>query len=154
MFWIILIPCILIILCFQIKIRYISDFGVFKPYEEYKQEIKEKYRRERENDLRRKNSGFGIQRDDFEIELNGLNVGEYASQGQNRLIALSLKLALARFIKEEKKEDPIVILDDVFSELDENVTEIKVDLINAYNAYKNPKKEKKGFFQRIFKKKG
>ena len=35
-----------------------------------------------------------------------------------------------------------------------NVTEIKVDLINAYNAYKNPKKEKKGFFQRIFKKKG
>ena len=35
-----------------------------------------------------------------------------------------------------------------------NVTEIKVDLINAYNAYKNPKKEKKGFFQRTFKKKG
>ena len=116
----------------KIKIRYISDFGVFKPYEEYKQEIKEKYRRERENDLRRKNSGFGIQRDDFEIELNGLNVGEYASQGQNRLIALSLKLALARFIKEEKKEDPIVILDDVFSELDENHRSRLIDELGNY----------------------
>ena len=40
------------------------------------------------------------------------------------------------------------------SYVNENVTEIKVDLINAYNSYKNPKKEKKGFFQRIFKKKG
>ena len=116
----------------EIKVRYMSDFSVFKPYEEYKNEIKEKYRNERENDLRRKNTTFGIHRDDFEIELNGLSVGEYASQGQNRLISLSLKLALARYIKEEKKEDPIIILDDVFSELDENH---RARLINELGNY-------------------
>lgn len=102
----------------QIKIKYVSDFAVSKPYEEFKEIAKKKYLETRENDLRKKNTSIGIHRDDLKIILNGFEVGEYASQGQNRLIVLSLKLALAQLIKEKAKEDPIVILDDVLSELD------------------------------------
>lgn len=103
----------------DLKIKYISNFTPNKTFEEFKEEAKRKYLKERETDLRKKSTTIGVHHDDFEIYLNDLEVGLYASQGQNRLVSLSLKLALARLIKELIKEDPVIILDDVLSELDE-----------------------------------
>ena len=63
---------------------------------------------------------FGPHRDDFEMEVNGRNVQTYGSQGQQRTAALSLKLAEIELIHEEVGEYPLLLLDDVLSELDDH----------------------------------
>ena len=61
---------------------------------------------------------IGIHRDDILFELNGKPVCEVASQGQKRSFVLALKLGLAQIIYEKSGQYPILLLDDVFSELD------------------------------------
>lgn len=61
---------------------------------------------------------IGPHRDDIDIYLNGIEVKNFGSQGQQRTVALSLKLAELEIIKERTGEYPILLLDDVFSELD------------------------------------
>ncbi len=61
---------------------------------------------------------YGPHRDDFEILLNGMNSRQYCSQGQQRTLALSLILAELFYIEEVKGEKPVLLLDDVLSELD------------------------------------
>ncbi len=60
----------------------------------------------------------GAHRDDFEIKLNGMNAKIFASQGQQRSIALAMKLAEGEISKEDSGEYPVFLLDDVLSELD------------------------------------
>lgn len=62
----------------------------------------------------------GPHRDDIKILLNGKDVKNFASQGQQRSCALSLKLSELELIKNQVGETPIILLDDVFSELDIN----------------------------------
>ena len=57
--------------------------------------------------------------------VNGVEIANYASQGEQRYCVLLLKLALAKLIKKSINKDPIIILDDVFSELD-NIRKEKV----------------------------
>ena len=61
----------------------------------------------------------GIHKDDFIIYLNNNNVSIYGSQGQNRTAILSLKMSELQVIKDEIGENPILLLDDFMSELDE-----------------------------------
>ena len=61
---------------------------------------------------------FGAHKDDFEIDLGGNSARVYASQGQQRSLALALKLAEGEIIKKECGEYPVFLLDDVLSELD------------------------------------
>lgn len=61
---------------------------------------------------------YGTHRDDFEILLNDMNSRYYCSQGQQRTLALSLIIAQLHYIEEEKNEKPVLLLDDVMSELD------------------------------------
>lgn len=61
---------------------------------------------------------YGPHRDDFEILLNDMNSRQYCSQGQQRTLALSLILAELLFVEEIKGEKPVLLLDDVMSELD------------------------------------
>lgn len=60
----------------------------------------------------------GPHRDDLNFQLNGKSARIYASQGQQRSIVLSLKLAELEVIYQEKGEYPLLLLDDVLSELD------------------------------------
>ena len=60
----------------------------------------------------------GPHRDDIEINLNGMPAGTYSSRGQARSIALGLRLAEAVFLKERRGDEPVLLLDDVLSELD------------------------------------
>lgn len=60
----------------------------------------------------------GSHKDDFEIHLNGVNAKYFASQGQQRSIALAMKLAEGELSKQESGEYPVFLLDDVLSELD------------------------------------
>ncbi len=63
-------------------------------------------------------TSVGVHRDDFEIFLNDRNIQKYGSQGQQKSTILSLKLAELEVLKNETKENPILILDDFMSELD------------------------------------
>ncbi len=60
----------------------------------------------------------GPHRDDFDVTLNGLSVKTYGSQGQTRTAAISLKLAQRELMRRELGETPVLLLDDVLSELD------------------------------------
>ena len=68
-----------------------------------------------------KRAGFstcGVQREDIEIYINGETAKEFASQGQKRSIVLSMKLAESDILKEKCEINPVILLDDVLSELD------------------------------------
>ncbi len=71
-----------------------------------------------EKDFKLGYTSVGVHRDDIDIYLNGVEVKAFGSQGQQRTVALSLKLAELEIIKNRIGEEPILLLDDVFSELD------------------------------------
>lgn len=71
-----------------------------------------------EKDLRLGYTTIGPHRDDIEMKVNGIDIRAFGSQGQHRTVALSLKLAELEIFKDECGEYPILLLDDVLSELD------------------------------------
>lgn len=73
----------------------------------------------RPHDLRRGTTTVGPHRDDMAICLDGLPARTHASQGEQRSIALALRLAQHRYTAEIGDVEPVILLDDVFSELDE-----------------------------------
>ena len=106
-----------------IEISYTSS--VFKKIEgrtDYKGEMAEEYlslmKKNLNEDLKFGFTQIGIHRDDLITKINNLNSREYGSQGQQRSIALILKLAQAYILLEETDEAPVILLDDILSELD------------------------------------
>ena len=75
------------------------------------------YARNEESDIKHKMTQLGIHREDMKMMLNGKDISEQGSQGENRIAVIALKIA-PYFLIEEKEKKPIVILDDVMSELD------------------------------------
>lgn len=72
----------------------------------------------RQLDILRGSTSIGPHRDDLKIEVNGIDLKTFGSQGQQRTGILSLKLSELEYIKSETGEYPILLLDDVMSELD------------------------------------
>jgi len=72
----------------------------------------------RPEDLRRGATGVGPHRDEVEVLLDGRDARAFASQGQQRSAVVSLKLAEAAIIAQRTREPPVLLLDDVLSELD------------------------------------
>ena len=93
-----------------------------KRYEGTEEEIAEilqkKLANNYEKDLRLGFTTVGPHRDDISVTIGGMDAKAYASQGQQRTVALSLKLAEVQIFKEISGEYPVLILDDVMSELD------------------------------------
>lgn len=83
--------------------------------EEVFQEALEK---NRERDFKLKLTSVGPHRDDFCVKANGIDIRKYGSQGQQRTAALSLKLSEIYLVKKIIKDTPVLLLDDVLSELD------------------------------------
>ncbi len=76
------------------------------------------FKRNLEKDLRYKTTSSGVHRDDLSFLINDLNARGNCSQGQARSISLGAKIAAAKIIKDINNEDPVLLLDDVQSELD------------------------------------
>ncbi|MBA4541941.1 DNA replication/repair protein RecF [Thermoactinomyces sp. CICC 10521] len=76
--------------------------------------------KKREKEIRRGTTLIGPQRDDLRLTANGLDLHLYGSQGQQRTAALSLKLAEIELIYQETGYYPVLLLDDVLSELDDS----------------------------------
>jgi DNA replication and repair protein RecF len=78
----------------------------------------EKLRQSRTQDLESGYTHFGPHRDDLELKISGISAREFGSQGQQRTAVLALKLAEAAVIRQTINEPPVLLLDDVMSELD------------------------------------
>ena len=72
----------------------------------------------RDMDIRLMSTSVGPHRDDISFMINDIDVRKYGSQGQQRTVALSLKLAEIELVKKIINDNPILLLDDVMSELD------------------------------------
>lgn len=82
--------------------------------------FEEKMKENQEKDIRSKITSTGPHRDDFSFIVNGIDIRRYGSQGQQRTAALSLKLSEIELVKKVTKDTPVLLLDDVLSELDSN----------------------------------
>lgn len=71
-------------------------------------------------DFEKRSTSFGPHRDDFEVIINNADTRTFGSQGQQRTAVLTIKLASLEIIKEQTGEYPVLLLDDVLSELDIN----------------------------------
>ena len=80
--------------------------------------LEERLAASRDRDLKFKQSSVGPHRDDFCVQVNDIDIRKFGSQGQQRTAALSLKLSELALVKKRIGENPVLLLDDVLSELD------------------------------------
>ncbi len=83
-----------------------------------KEDLAERLLLSRKEDMFSGVTSIGPHRDDLEFKINGISARNFASQGQKRSVALSVKLAEAKVIEKNVGESPVILLDDVMSELD------------------------------------
>lgn len=89
----------------------------------------------RRDDILSASTTKGIHHDDVNFFIEKANARKFASQGQQRSIAVSLKMAVCDMIKAKKSQQPIVLLDDVMSELDENRRSSLVRMLNGKQVF-------------------
>lgn len=117
---------------------------VYSPSFEFKQdmskeEIEEVFaqvlQRNKWKEIQKGTTVYGPHRDDIDIVLNGESTKIYGSQGQQRTSVLSIKLAEIDLMKEETGEYPVLLLDDVLSELDDRRKEYLLDNIDGMQTF-------------------
>ena len=101
-----------------LRVRYISNIDYFENKKEMVDKYREKLDKYLEKEMLYKISLIGPHRDDFIFVLNDKNIALYGSQGQLRSVILALKLSEIELFKKSSDDDPILLLDDIFSELD------------------------------------
>ena len=111
----------------KIEIKYVSDYEIND-----KQKLLEVLRKNRKKERNIGMTSFGVHRDDYEFLQNGNNAKEYSSQGLQKLIVLAMKLSEVQIFVKKYEIYPILLLDDLFSELDEK---------NRNNIFKSLDKE-------------
>lgn len=84
----------------------------------YKETMIEEYKNIFNQEVKLGSTLLGPHRDDFLFYLDDINLKEYGSQGQQRIAVLSMKLSEISIFKKYKNRNPLILLDDVFSELD------------------------------------
>jgi len=113
----------------KIEIEYINQFNGDYQAEHIEKLLMDKF----EEDHQKGATQIGVHKDDFVLKLDGKNIAHYGSQGQNRLAALALKLAVIEVNKEKTGSEAIVILDDVLSELDKIKQKRLLDMLEKEN---------------------
>lgn len=105
----------------EMTVEYVNNLGLYDedPYA-VKDFLFESLKTTRRDDIYNKVTSIGPHRDDLNIKINGLSARSFGSQGQQRSSALAVKLSEAQIIKELTEENPVILLDDVMSELDLN----------------------------------
>ena len=114
----------------NMEISYVGRVGENK--EQIKQLLKADYENSFEKDLNLGYTTVGPHRDDIKIVVNGIDIRHFGSQGQQRSAALSLKLSELEVFKFNIGEYPILLLDDVLSELDESRRKKLLDKISNF----------------------
>jgi DNA replication and repair protein RecF len=102
----------------NLDIKYLTTAG--ETIEEVKENLDKVFAKGLEKDFLQRTTTNGPHRDDIKITLDGKDIKLFGSQGQQRTATLSLKLAECEILKERSGDYPVLLLDDVLSELDEN----------------------------------
>ncbi len=116
----------------NLSINYDCTLNINNDYslEDIKNVFLKKLKDDRNDEFERGYTLSGPHRDDLIFKINKVNVRKYGSQGQQRTVALGLKLAELEFMKSESGEYPVLLLDDVFSELDKTRKNTLLSIIN------------------------
>ena len=103
------------------EIKYVSKIIKNSDFDEekFEENMLEKLQKSRETDFKFGFTSFGPHKDDLELYIDKKTVKSFGSQGQQRSAALSLKLAEAEILNKNFSDPPIILLDDVMSELDD-----------------------------------
>ncbi|MGL4848444.1 MAG: DNA replication/repair protein RecF [Clostridium sp.] len=101
----------------EIEFKYVSSI---KNYENIQSEFYSVLEKNRRRDLEKGITCYGPHRDDFSVFINNVDTKSYGSQGQQRTAVLTMKFASLKIIREITGEYPVLLLDDVLSELDFN----------------------------------
>ncbi len=107
--------------CEEFSLTYKTVSTVADPFasvQELKDALQEHLQRHYRAELESGQCLTGPHKDDFSVALSGIDLKAYGSQGQTRTAAISLKLAQRELMKRESGEEPVLLLDDVLSELD------------------------------------
>lgn len=98
----------------DLKLVYKSDYTG-----KTKKDLLKMYNKEKERDIVLGKTNMGVHRDDYDFTLNGFSLKDYGSEGEQKNAIISLKMGEIDIFKDKKSITPILILDDLFSELDE-----------------------------------
>lgn len=98
---------------FGLKLQYDSFFK-----EKNKEELMSIYKKEEKKDILLGKTNYGVHKDDYIFYLNDVNLKDFGSEGEQKNAIISLKMAEIEIFRKEKNVTPILILDDLFSELD------------------------------------
>lgn len=109
----------------DLSLDYDSDFNDFD-----RDKIVEKYKANLNRDIILGKTSFGVHHDDIKFKLNGFNIKDYGSEGQQKNAIIAYKLAELEIFKQLRGNYPILILDDLFSELDREKINNILNLIN------------------------
>ena len=101
------------------KINYKPNISIDLKDQNLKEYLKNEYINKINFDIKNNSTSIGPHKDDFEFYLNDKNLKYYGSQGQQRVAVLALKLSEIEIFKKYKESTPILLLDDIFSELDD-----------------------------------
>ena len=75
---------------------------------------------------------IGSHRDDFKLFVEGFDIGKYGSRGETKIVALSLRMAEASYISSVRGDHPVILLDDVLSELDHRKRKLVLAMASEY----------------------
>jgi len=103
----------------ELSFTYQSCIPYCEDEERLKEYLRKKYDKYLERDCYMKQTTIGIHKEDFMFLINGRELSSYASQGQKRSVLLSMKIGIVYMIYDVIQEYPVLLMDDVFSELDE-----------------------------------
>ena len=111
----------------RIQLSYESGCGAFS--------LEKALERNKERDIRMKSTSVGPHRDDICFTVGNIDIRKFGSQGQQRTAALSLKLSEIELIKYIVKDTPVLLLDDVLSELDKHRQNYLLDSIHDIQTF-------------------
>lgn len=117
----------------EILVSYIGFGG--ESVDEIKQKLLKEFKKLKQKEFDQGHTLFGPHRDDLKIECNGIDIRQFGSQGQQRTATLSLKLAGLEILKEKFGENPILLLDDVLSELDAGRKKRLLEIAKNYQTF-------------------
>ncbi len=116
----------------NLKIVYVNNIDLNKfEDEEIKEKLKNKYKQNLHREIALGMTLYGPHRDDFYLNIDEGDIKIYGSQGQQKLAFISLKFAELKIFEEKKISKPIILLDDIFSELDKKKKNKLIEYISS-----------------------
>lgn len=115
----------------SVSLTYVSRFAP----EHYETQLLHKLEASTELDILRGFTAYGPHRDDLEVAIDGHPVQEAASRGETRTLVLALKILELQLLEQARGEKPLLLLDDVFSELDGKRRQALTQYVNTYQTF-------------------